>query len=279
MAGNAGAERKGRRQYAMGRGPDMDGTASRILSQVYKNLNTLKRNSFRLADILIWPMIFLFTLTFFVTYLGSNKVYLDMIILGMMGWRVIYFLNLEMVSTFTEEYWSKSLPYLMASPISRIELAFGSALSGLLKAIAVVIIYLIMTHILYGFSVTNWPLFIFAMFFMAIIGFTMGLFTLGLGYFLKEDAFNIAFIFPDVIVLLSGVYFSIEAVYPAWAIPIIRILPSVHAFDLLKSMVGIGNADLNLLLLTSAFWLAIAYIFNGWMYEKARKEGKLARLG
>ena len=84
----------------------MYGPLSRILSQVYKNINTLKRNSFRLADILIWPMIFLFTLTFFVTYLGSDKVYLNMIILGMIGWRVIYFLNLEMVSTFTEEHWS-----------------------------------------------------------------------------------------------------------------------------------------------------------------------------
>lgn len=257
----------------------MAGELSRIYSQIYKNMNTLKRNSFRLADIVIWPMIFLFTLTFFVTYLGSDRVYLNMIILGMIGWRVIYFLNLEMVSSFTEEYWAKSLPYLLASPISRLELALGSALSGLIKAVVVVMIYLVMTNIMYGFSVTDWPLFILAMAFMALVGFIMGLFTLGLAYFLKEDAFNIAFIIPDVIVLLSGVYFTIQSVYPAWLIPYIRLLPSVHAFDLLKEMVGIGQADFTMLVATTAAWLAVAYAFNGWMYEKARKEGKLARLG
>ncbi len=257
----------------------MAGSVSRILSQVYKNINSLKRNSFRLADVFIWPMIFLFTLTFFVTYLGTDKVYLDMIILGMIGWRVIYFLNLEMVSTFTEEYWSKSLPYLMASPISRLELAIGAALSGFIKAIIVVLIYLVMTNLIYGFVVTDWTLFIVAMSFFVIIGFTLGLFTLGLAYFMKEDAFNIAFIIPDVLVLLSGVYFSISAVYPAWVIPYIRLLPSVHAFDLLKAMVGIGQAEPVMLVATTAFWLAAAYLFNGWMYEKARKAGKLTRLG
>lgn len=257
----------------------MRGTLSRIYSQVYKNINTLKRNSFRLADILIWPMIFLFTLTFFVTYLGSNRMYLDMIILGMMGWRVIYFLNLEMVSTFTEEHWSKSLPYLMASPISRLEMAVGAAASGLIKAMVVLVIYLILTHIIYGFNVTDWPVFLLAMSFMALIGFTMGLFTLGLAYFLKEDAFNIAFIVPDVIVLLSGVYFTIQSVYPAWLLPFIRLLPSVHAFDLLKQMVGISSADIPMLIATTVAWLLIAYWFNGWMYEAARKAGKLARLG
>ncbi len=257
----------------------MSGELPRIYSQIYKNMNTLKRNSFRLADIVIWPMIFLFTLTFFVTYLGSDRVYLNMIILGMIGWRVIYFLNLEMVSSFTEEYWAKSLPYLVASPISRLELALGSALSGLIKAAVVVLIYLVMTNLIYGFVVTDWALFMIAMAFMALVGFTMGLFTLGLGYFLKEDAFNVAFIIPDVVVLLSGVYFSIQSVYPPWVIPYIRLLPSVHAFDLLKQMVGMGHADLAMLAATTAAWLAAGYAFNGWMYEKARKQGKLARLG
>ncbi len=72
---------------------------------------------------------------------------------------------------------------------------------------------------------------------------------------------------------------SISAVYPAWVIPFIRLLPSVHAFDLLKAMVGIGQAEPVMLVATTAFWLAAAYLSNGWMYERARKAGKLTRLG
>jgi ABC-2 type transport system permease protein len=251
----------------------------RMYSQVYKNIHSLRRNTFRLSDILIWPMIFLFTLTFFATYMGSNTVYLNMIILGMMGWRMIYFLNLEMVSTFVEEYWSKSLAHLLISPVSRLELAIGSAASGFIKGAFVIATYLIFTNILYGFSISDWGTFAVAIFFMAVIGFSMGLVTLGLGYYWKEEAFNIAFIWPDVIVLLSGVYFAPESVYPPAILPLINMLPSTQAFNLLKSMVGVGHADLPLLAILSSAWLVGAYLFNGYMYEKARRAGKLTRLG
>jgi ABC-2 type transport system permease protein len=250
-----------------------------MYAQVYKNLHSLRRNTFRLADVLIWPMIFLFTLTFFATYLGSDPVYLNMIILGMMGWRLIYFLNLEMVSAFVEEYWSKSLAHLLISPVSRLELAAGSAASGLLKGAFVIMIYIVFTNALYGFVITDWAAFLAAMFFMAVIGFSMGLFTLGIGYYWKEEAFNIGFILPDLVVLLSGVYFSVESVYPAWALPFVNALPSTQAFNLLKSMVGAGEADVPLLAALCAAWLAAAYLFNGAMYEKARRAGRLTRLG
>jgi len=257
----------------------MSGAMSRIGSQAYKSFKTLRRNSFRLADVLIWPLIFLFTLTFFATFLGTDQTYLYMIITGMMGWRVVYFLNLDMVASLTEEHWSKSLPYLMASPISRIEMALGAAVSGIVKAAFVVLFYLVSTNLLYGFIVPDWGLFILGLSFLAVFGFTMGLITLGLAYFMKEDAFNIAFIFPDVIVLLSGVYFTIESVYPAWALPIIRLLPTVHAFNALKQVVGVGTADIPLLVALSAIWLVAAYLLNGFLYERARRSGKLARLG
>ncbi len=252
---------------------------SRIYAMLYKSVHMLRRNTFRLADVVIWPMIFLFTLTFFATYLGSDRVYINMIILGMMGWRMIYFLNLEMVSSFVDEYWSKSLPHLLMSPISRLEFALGTAASGVWKAAFVIITYLVATYALYGFVVPDWGIFLAALFFFAMIGFAMGLVTLGLGYYMKEEAFNIAFIWPDVIVLLSGVYFSIEAVYPAWLVPLIRLLPSTQAFELLKSSVGLGSPDIAILAGTSILWVVAAYIFNGYMYESARKAGKLARLG
>jgi ABC-type multidrug transport system permease subunit len=254
-------------------------SVSRTLSQVYKSLHSLRRNTFRLADVLVWPMIFLFTLTFFVTYLGSDQSYLYMIILGMMGWRVMYFLNLEMVGSFTEEHWAKSLAYLFASPISRMEFAVGSALSGVLKSIFVLILYLILTYFIYNFVILDWGTFLLGMLFLGISGFTMGLFALGFAYFMKEEAFNLSFILPDVLALLSGVYFSISAVYPAWMLPYIRLLPTTQAFELLKSTVGLGQPDMPMLFATTAVWLAAGYWFNVYMYETARKRGKLARLG
>jgi ABC-type polysaccharide/polyol phosphate export permease len=96
---------------------------------------------------------------------------------------------------------------------------------------------------------------------------------------MKEESFNLSFILPDVFALLSGVYFAIDRVYPEWLLPFIRLLPMTQAFEVLKSSVGLGNPNMLMLFVTGFAWLIVAYLFNGFMYEKARKSGKLARLG
>ena len=116
-------------------------------------------------------------------------------------------------------------------------------------------------------------------FFLALAGFTMGFFILGFAYFMKEEAFNLSFILPDIFALLSGVYFSIDKVYPGWILPFIKLLPTTQAFELLKSSVGLGHPNIPMLFMTGIAWLIVAYLFNGFMYEKSRKDGKLARLG
>jgi ABC-2 type transport system permease protein len=254
---------------------------TRIYSQVYKSLISLHRNSFRLADIFVWPLLYLFPLTFFVTYLGTEKAFLDLIIVGMMGWRMVYFINQEMLSSFMEEFWSKSLPNLLISPITRVEFAVGAAITGLIKASFVVILYLLLTSVLYGFWITDWATFILGMAFLAIVSLSLGFVILGFAYYIKMkgDAFNISFIIPDALVLLSGVYFSIESVYPDFMLPLIRMLPTTHAFDVLKSVVGCAKADMGMLLITPAAWLVIAYMFNSFMFEKSRRAGKLANFG
>jgi ABC-2 type transport system permease protein len=253
----------------------------RIYSQVFKGYVSLKRNTFRLTDIFVWPLLYLFPLTFFVTYLGTDKEFLHLIIMGMIGWRMVYFINHEIVGQYIEEYWSKSLPHLLISPITRLEIVAGAAVTGIFKTAFVTLMYLVITFFLYDFYIADWAVFLLAMFFLMIVSLSLGLFILGIAFYIKikGDAFNVAFIIPDAIVLLSGVYFSIESVYPEYMIPYIRLLPTTHAFDLLKSVLGFAEANLTMLALTTAIWFLLAYLFNGFMYNRARKEGKLTRLG
>jgi ABC-type multidrug transport system permease subunit len=253
----------------------------RIYSQIYKSRVSIKRNSFRLADLTIWPLLYLFPLTFFVTYMGSDDSFLHLIIIGMIGWRMVYFINHEMIGLYVEEYWSKALPHLMLSPISRLEYSIGAAFAGLLKGSFVTVLYLVLTYFLYGFWITDWGTFLLGMFFLALVSLILGFFLLGVAYYIKskEDAFSVGFIIPDALVLLSGVYFSIESVYPEYLLPFIRLLPSTHAFDVLKSILGFAQADIPMLVATTAVWLVIAYMFNTYMFELARKNGKLTRLG
>ncbi len=253
----------------------------RIYSQIYKSIKSIKRNTFRIFDLTIWPLLYLFPLTFFADYIGAGEEFINLIILGMMGWRVVYFISHEMVLLFVEEYWSKSLAHFFISPISRLEYAIGASISGFAKASFVILLYLVLTNILYGFEIVDWGIFITSIIVLGITSLTIGLILLGAAYYIKEkeDAFSVAFIVPDAIVLLSGVYFSIDSVYPEYMIPYINLLPTTHAFNLLKSMLGFAEVDYFMLAATTAVWFVIAYFFNTLLYNAARREGKLAKLG
>lgn len=253
----------------------------RIYSQIYKSFKSIKRNTFRVFDLTIWPLLYLFPLTFLVNFIGADMEFLHLIILGMMGWRVVYFISHEMVSLFVEEYWSRSLAHFFISPISRLEYAIGASISGLIKASFVIILYLVLTGYLYQFQIPDWTTFIISLFFLAVVSVSIGLILLGAAFYIKEkgNAFSVAFIIPDAIVLLSGVYFSVESVYPEYMLPYINLLPTTHAFNLLKSTMGFSHADYPMLVGTSLLWFIIAYLFNSFMYNAAKKEGKLAKLG
>ncbi|MBI5223123.1 ABC transporter permease [Candidatus Micrarchaeota archaeon] len=252
----------------------------RIYSQLYKNLLGLLKNNFRLSDVLLWPLLYLFTLSFFSSYVGIKKDYFDVIILGMMGWRAVYFMSQELVASYMEDHWSKSLAFLHISPLSRLEFALSSSLSGFSKVVFVLSLYLLVTGFLYSFSIVHLDLFLLGMFFLIFLGFSFGLIILGITYLAKESAFNISFLLPDFVVLMSGVYFSVDSVFPSFVLPFIKLLPTTQAFNVLKSASDVSfSYDLTYLFVSSIVFFFLCERINFYLYNKARKQGKLGRFG
>lgn len=253
------------------------GAVSRIYSQVYKNFKTLRGSAFRLFDVLAWPYILLFSITLFVGFVGGKR-YMDMVILGIIGWRCVYHLQIDMVTSLTEEYWNNSIPHLMVSPIRRLEFILGGAISGAVKFLFVLATYLVIGHFLYAFHVEDYALFVVALFFLGVFGIVLGMISLGLIYIFQEDAFTVAFLLPDVLVLLSGVYYP-TTVFPEPVYTLSQLLASTYAFDLLKAMVGMGSVSFGPLIILTLVWLGIGLVFNKLAYNYARRRGRLARLG
>ncbi len=253
---------------------------ARLYSQFYKNVLGIFRNHFRLTDVFIWPIIYLFTLSFFTSYAKISPEFFNIIILGMMGWRAIYFMSHELVSSYMEDYWSKSLALLHISPISRLEFALSSSLSGILKTIFVIFIYFLITSYFYSFQIIHLDYFLLGLFFLIVCGFSIGLLVLGLTYVNKESAFNLSFLIPDIIALISGVYFSVDAVFPSSLAAILNYLPTVHAFNLIKSAsTAKFNFDISYLFLSTIVLFLICQFVNGYFYQRAKKQGKLGRFG
>ena len=162
---------------------------SHIKAVLFRNLIWAMRSPFRLADVLIWPILTLFTLSFFLSAFGSDmQDLIGLIILAVIGWRAVFFLTFETTAMFVEENWDKSLPNLLVSPISTLEIAFGGSISGMYKTFTVVILCLTVGFFLYGFSPTNLGTFFIALVFMMLSGLSIGFTLFGLAcYFDKRN--------------------------------------------------------------------------------------------
>lgn len=258
----------------------MNDFLSHIKGILYRNSIWAYRSPFRLVDVLIWPLVMLFTLTLFISVIGGSPEYLSLIIFSIAGWRAIFFVAFETSAMFVEEHWHKALPDLLVSPVSTLQIAVGGALTGVLKALAVVVIFTIVGYLVYGFTMAEPVSFFIALAFLMLSGFSIGFVLFGLAcYFDKRNVFTLSFIVPELIGLLSGPYFNVQDIFPGWLADVLYTLPTTHAFNLIKSIFGIAKADYTMLIVSSVIWLVLAITINRFFYNLGRKKGTLTKVG
>lgn len=248
-----------------------------IYSQVYKNFTILTRNYFRLFDITFWPLTLLFSISLFVDFIQANQEIIAMVILGVTGWRVVYHMQIDMTTSYMEEYWGHSLNHFLISPLRWIEFILGNIITGTIKFALVLIIYLIVGKFMFSFTPTNLPIFALGLVFLAVFGVILGLITMSLVTLYHDNAYTAAYIVPDLLVLLSGVYYPIS-IFPAALQSIIKFIPAVYGFNVLKSTIGLEQVDYGMLFGTTIIWLVLAILLFAFCINHAKKTGRLGRM-
>ena len=251
-----------------------------ILAVMYRNSLWAYRSPFRMTDVFLWPLVTLFTLTFFLSVFSNDVQFAGLLVTVVIAWRALYFVTFETGSMFVEEHWSDSLPNIVVAPISTLEMAVGGAIGGVLKGILVLVLCLSIGYFIYGYVLTEPLLLGVAMIFMMLTGFSIGLLLFGLAcYYEKRNVFTMSFIFPEIIALVSGPYYDIHAVFPEWVTNIIHFFPTTHAFNVVKSIFGLAQPDYAMLVATTAAWLIAGFIINRIFFNMGRKKGTLVKVG
>lgn len=250
---------------------------SRVWSQAYRSFIVTKSNEFRLLDVTLWPFVLFMSTLLFAHFVTTEMAIIGMLVLGALGWRVLYHFQMEPVQGIMDEYWDNSLEHLMISPISIWEMLFGGTISALIRSVAVGLMFLLLGKLLFGFAVTAWGMFWMGIAAVVICGMILALFSMGVAFLRGSDSFGFIFAFTDVIAVASGVFYPTD-VFPEWLRLAVQIFPTTHAFDMLKETVGMAEASIPLFLITSACWLLASILFIRWAFRKARREGKLVRM-
>lgn len=251
--------------------------AKRIYAVMYRSIVLMKRNMFRFFDVTLWPLILFLSVTLFVNYLKEDTAILGIVILGVIGWRTVYHLQIEFSQGYMDLYWSGMIGHFMVSPATLIEFIIGNVVVGVIKFAFVAGFYVLLAKLLFGYMFVNVGLILFGLFSLGVFGIILGLITLGICFIFHENAFAVAYILPDLIVLSSGVYYPIT-VFPTAMQAVIYYFPTYYGFEILKASVGAGTVNLPWLFGTTLVWFVASLFFLWWCKKYTMKQGLFARL-
>jgi len=256
---------------------DFQRSCRRVLAHAYHIMVSAKRDAFRLLDVTLWPLVLFLSMTLFASAFSADPKIIGLVVLGALGWRIIYHFQMEAVQLYMDNYWMGMIEHVMISPVRWWEFILGGAISAVLKILVIATLFLGLGHLVFHFSVTRWPETLAGFLACAACGLVLSVFSLGVAFLKRGDAFAFIFAFPDAIAVLSGVFYPVS-VFPAPVRILAETLPTTHAFNLLKATLGLAQAQPWRFCLSLAVWLALAVLFTGWALRKARREGKLVKM-
>jgi len=250
---------------------------SRIYAVTYRNLVNSRKNFFRLFDITMWPLVLFLSLTLFIQYIKGEPAILGAVILGVMGWRIVYHMQIEFCQAYMDNWWSGMLGHFMISPVTTTEFIIGNLVVAVTKMAFVSGMYLILAKVLFNYTFYNWHLILIGSLILMLFGILIGLITLGICMIYQDNAFAVAYLLPDLIVLFSGVYYPVT-IFPVFIQKIMMFFPTLYAFEILKASVGMGTVNIAYAVTTLILWLVLSVCFFIFCKRYAKRKGLFAKL-
>ncbi|BDU72872.1 ABC transporter permease [Mesoterricola silvestris] len=257
--------------------PELRAPFRRVYAHAYHIALGMRRDAFRLLDVTLWPLVLFLSMGLFAQSFTRDPRVIGLVVLGALGWRVIYHFQMEAVQLYMDNYWNGMIEHVMITPLKWWEFILGGAVSAVGKILFIALSFLFLGRVLFGFTVTA-PLRTMGGFLAcAACGLVLAIFSMGVAFLKRGDAFAFIFAFPDVIAVLSGVFYPVT-VFPRPVQAFAQGLPTTHAFNLLKATLGQSQGQPWLFLATLLPWLAAGVLFTQWALAKARREGKLVKM-
>jgi ABC-2 type transport system permease protein len=242
-----------------------------------KGFLTMRENMFRLFDVTLWPVLFFLSLAFLSTFLSANETAFAVVVFGSIGWRVLYHFSLEAHQLYIDDYWASASEHLMISAVRTRDFLFSGGVLGLAKSVFISAILYLLALSVFRVPAIEPVTFLVALGILAVFGLSLTLVFLGTDYYFGERGFSAAFYVSDVVSVLSGVFYPL-ALLPEPMRLLAQLLPPTHAFSLIKSAYGLESFNPALAALTLAGWGVLALAVNRWLYEQARRKGRLLKL-
>ena len=259
---------------------------NKIYALSLRHIYLIKGSFPRILDLIYWPTIQIFLWGFISKFFTLNSSYYDNTVGIILSAAILYdFLFRSSISynmMFLEEIWSRNFTNLFIAPIKLSEIIAALTLTAIFRTLIGLLPASMIAIPLFGVSIfkIGLPL-IFLLITLYIFGVTLGLLVTA-GLLRYGPSFeNIAWASLFFLAPLGCVYYPIE-ILPEWLQVIANILPLVHIFEEMRSIL-IDNI-VNYYDVLKAFLISLVYFIGGvlvfyYSYEGAKKRGTLINMG
>jgi ABC-2 type transport system permease protein len=249
----------------------------RIYAHAFHIILGVRRDAFRLLDVTLWPLVLFLSMGLFCQSFTRDPRIIGLVVLGALGWRIIYHFQMEAVQLYMDNYWTGMIEHVMIAPLKWWEFILGGAVSAMAKILVISFTFLLLGRVIFHFTVRDAGGTFTGLAACAACGLVLAIFSMGVAFLKRGDAFAFIFAFPDVIAVISGVFYPVT-VFPRPVQIFAQFLPTTHAFNLLKATLGQAPWEPGLFLATLLPWMGVGVLFTQWALAKARRDGKLVKM-
>lgn len=258
--------------------------ASAVWGLVYKFFCICYRSLDRIFDIIYWPVISLMLWGFTSTFVSTTSSFsgvMEFFLGGAILWSLFWRAQTDVAAFILEDFWSRNIYNLFASPVTPLELFCAIGLVGLLRCVLSFVFLNLLAWGLYAFNIFHLGGVPIAMFtsILLLFGWGIGIIISALifryGLRIQVLAWSVGFIIQP----FSCVFYPLESM-PWWVQAIAVMLPTTHVFEGLRYAIATGELAVRPLLvaLSLTFVLLIAaLLFFQYALSQAKKRGLLTR--
>lgn len=254
----------------------------RVLALQLKAWYVTRRSFDRLSDLVLWPILDLLLWGFLARSVDFADLPLQAFLLGgLILWVFLWRANNDISLFILEDFWSRNLYGLFASPMHNAEFLLALVLSGLVRVLLTFSLTAVAAFLLYHFSILT-----FGWLPLAIGGAILVLFGWAVGIAISSLFFRFGDrvqIFSWGITLFlqpfSCVFYPLSAL-PGWAKAIAVLLPSTHVFEAMRTVIAdqpIPWGKFGIAFGESFALLLIAVWLFGLGIKKAKQTGLLTK--
>ena len=256
----------------------------RIRVVIRRHTYVLWRAPHRWFDIAFWPLMDVILWGSLGTYIAQqdagSRAGTPYLISGIVMFHVLFQSQIAVATGFMEETWSRNLLNVLTTPVTEFEYVAGTAVFGMAKVLLALTTVSVTAFIAFGFSLDEigWSMVPIAAI-LVIVGWGVCVANIGVVLRFGQGAEILTWGTNFILMALSGVFNPVEAL-PGALQPVARVLPSTHAFNALRTVMGgdpLPVDEIVIGLVGGAGFVVGGFAFSWWMLRIFRRRGFVTR--